>query len=92
MALKSFFTSSYSPIHPSPWIVSVLVAGGHGCGKASLCRMLANWASRAGGTPLLVELGLSHGRVGFPGAVAATRCSSPPRTCYSVNSPHNERK
>jgi len=55
----------------------VLVAGGHGCGKASLCRMLANWASRAGGAPVLVELGLSHGRVGLPGAVAATSVGWP---------------
>jgi polyribonucleotide 5'-hydroxyl-kinase len=55
----------------------VLVAGGHGCGKGSLCRMLANYASRAAGAPVLVELGVSHGKVGFPGAVAATSVGWP---------------
>lgn len=55
----------------------VLVVGGHGCGKASLCRMLANYASRAGGVPVLVELDVSNGQVGFPGAVAATSVGWP---------------
>ena len=55
----------------------VLIAGGHGAGKASLCRILANYAARIGDAPVLVELGVSRGAIGFPGAVAAMSLSWP---------------
>mmetsp|Transcript_67924 Transcript_67924/g.112909 ORF Transcript_67924/g.112909 Transcript_67924/m.112909 type:complete len:423 (-) Transcript_67924:33-1301(-) len=49
----------------------VLVAGPSDTGKASICRLLVNYAARCGHSPLIVELDPAKGEVAMPGCIAA---------------------
>ncbi|GBF95017.1 hypothetical protein Rsub_07518 [Raphidocelis subcapitata] len=55
----------------------VVVAGPADAGKSTLCRMLLNWAVRAGGQPTYVDLDVGQGTVTAPGCLAATPVETP---------------
>ncbi|KAG1471845.1 hypothetical protein G6F56_001894 [Rhizopus delemar] len=50
----------------------VLVVGPHDVGKTSLCKILASYSLRQGGTPIYLSLDTSEGSITMPGAITAT--------------------
>ncbi|KAG1054862.1 hypothetical protein G6F43_003150 [Rhizopus delemar] len=50
----------------------VLVIGPHDVGKTSLCKILASYSLKQGGTPIYVSLDTSEGSITMPGTVTAT--------------------
>lgn len=67
-------TPDGSGSHQGPRVV---VAGPTDVGKSSLCRMLLNWAVRAGSQPTYVDLDVGQGTVTAPGCLAATPIETP---------------
>jgi polyribonucleotide 5'-hydroxyl-kinase len=49
----------------------VMVVGPDDVGKSTLCRMLLNWAVRAGHSPIYVDLDVSQNSISLPGAISA---------------------
>eukprot|EP00056_Hartaetosiga_gracilis_P003518 m.64469 g.64469 ORF g.64469 m.64469 type:complete len:437 (+) comp11485_c0_seq17:31-1341(+) len=49
----------------------VLVVGTPGCGRSTLCRILANYSARMYGTPILVDLDTNNNFFNMPGCVSA---------------------
>jgi len=56
----------------------VLVVGPPGTGKSTLCRLLANYAARAGHGAALVELDAGRGDLALPGCIGAVPGLRPP--------------
>ncbi|KII89197.1 hypothetical protein PLICRDRAFT_687666 [Plicaturopsis crispa FD-325 SS-3] len=65
----------------------VLVLGPENSGKTSVCKILANYAIRAGQgwSPLLVNVDPSEGGWAAPGAISAAPVHSPLPTCSPAN-------
>ncbi|KAF4603725.1 Cleavage polyadenylation factor subunit clp1 [Pleurotus pulmonarius] len=73
-------------VHPEP--PRVLVVGPENCGTTSICKMLVNYAVRAGQnwTPLLANVDPSQGAWAIPGTLSAAPVSAPIAT-YSPSNP-----
>ena len=54
-----------------------LVCGPVDCGKSSLCRLLLNYATRAGHQPLFVDLDVGYNSLSVPGSIACTPVEQP---------------
>lgn len=55
----------------------VVVAGPTDAGKSTLCRLLLNWAVRAGAAPAYLDLDVGQGTVTAPGCIAAAPIEAP---------------
>jgi polyribonucleotide 5'-hydroxyl-kinase len=69
-----------APAGPGPGSAQgprVVVVGPTDVGKSTLCRMLLNWAVRAGHQPTYVDLDVGQGTITAPGCLAATPVETP---------------
>ena len=67
-ALQQMRTNAEKDKTPGP---RVLVIGPDDVGKTTICKMLLNWAVRAGNLPIYVDLDVTQNSISLPGTISA---------------------